>query len=103
MAAGVEDGKLGLVAAARRPAPTIDVEVRAFFPKDGMVAEDPVTGSLNASLAQWLLGQPAGSPRPTSPARARRSAAPGGVHVSQDADGTIWIGGGTVTCIDGEL
>ena len=33
-----------------------DVEVRAFFPKDGMPAEDPVTGSLNASLGQWLIG-----------------------------------------------
>ena len=32
------------------------IEVRAFFPKDGTTAEDPVTGSLNASLAQWLLG-----------------------------------------------
>ena len=31
-------------------------EVRAFFPKDGSTVEDPVTGSLNASLAQWLLG-----------------------------------------------
>ena len=32
------------------------IEVRAFFPKDGVTVEDPVTGSLNASLAQWLLG-----------------------------------------------
>ena len=32
------------------------VEVRGFFPKGGTLAEDPVTGSLNASLAQWLLG-----------------------------------------------
>ena len=32
------------------------IEVRAFFPKDGATVEDPVTGSLNASLAQWLLG-----------------------------------------------
>ncbi len=31
------------------------IEVRAFFPKDGVTVEDPVTGSLNASLAQWLL------------------------------------------------
>ena len=30
-------------------------EVRAFFPKDGTMVEDPVTGSLNASLAEWLL------------------------------------------------
>ena len=33
-------------------------EVRAFFPKDGATVEDPVTGSLNASLAQWLLQRP---------------------------------------------
>ena len=32
------------------------IEVRAFFPKDGAMHEDPVTGSLNASLAQWLTG-----------------------------------------------
>ena len=32
------------------------IEVRAFFVKDGATVEDPVTGSLNASLAQWLLG-----------------------------------------------
>ena len=31
--------------------------MRAFFPKDGGVVEDPVTGSLNASLAQWLLAR----------------------------------------------
>ena len=29
--------------------------MRAFFPKDGALVEDPVTGSLNASLAEWLL------------------------------------------------
>jgi PhzF family phenazine biosynthesis protein len=78
------------------------IEVRAFFPKDGATTEDPVTGSLNASLAEWLL-------------RTGRLAAPyvasqgtvlgrvGRVHISQDADGTIWVGGGTVTCIAGEV
>ena len=40
-------------------------EVRAFFPKDGAMVEDPVTGSLNASLAMWLLG----SGRATAPVR----------------------------------
>ena len=30
-------------------------ELRAFFPKDGSTVEDPVTGSLNASVAMWLL------------------------------------------------
>jgi hypothetical protein len=27
----------------------------------------------------------------------------GRVHVSRDNDGTIWVGGGTVTCIAGEV
>ena len=39
--------------------------MRAFFPKDGATVEDPVTGSLNASLAEWLLGAgrvPGGAP-----------------------------------------
>ena len=53
--AGAADIKVGLVATYPPGGPHA-IEVRAFFPKDGMLAEDPVTGSLNASLAQWLLG-----------------------------------------------
>ena len=41
--------------ARRAPGSPEAFEVRAFFPKDGTTVEDPVTGSLNASLAQWLL------------------------------------------------
>ena len=77
-------------------------EVRAFFPKDGALAEDPVTGSLNASLAQWLLG----SGRATAPYVARQGTAlgrAGRVHVMRDGDGVIWVGGGTVTCVTGEV
>jgi PhzF family phenazine biosynthesis protein len=77
-------------------------EVRAFFPKDGGLAEDPVTGSLNASLAQWLLG----TGRASAPYVARQGTAlgrSGRVHVSCDSDGAIWVGGGTVTCISGEV
>jgi PhzF family phenazine biosynthesis protein len=76
-------------------------EVRAFFPKDGVLVEDPVTGSLNASLAQWLLA----SGRAEAPYVARQGTAlgrAGRVHVSRDADGVIWVGGGTVTCLAGE-
>jgi PhzF family phenazine biosynthesis protein len=76
------------------------VEVRAFFPKDGTLAEDPVTGSLNASLGQWLLG----SGRLRAPYVARQGTAlgrSGRVHVSRDADGTVWVGGGTLTCVRG--
>jgi len=76
-------------------------EVRAFTPMLGGVGEDPVTGSLNASLAQWLL-------------RTGRAAAPytvsqgtalgrrGRVRISADGDG-IWVGGSTVTCIEGTV
>jgi PhzF family phenazine biosynthesis protein len=77
-------------------------EVRAFFPKDGATVEDPVTGSLNASLAEWLLR----TGRVSAPYVARQGAAlgrAGRVHVSRDADGSIWVGGGTVTCVDGEV
>jgi PhzF family phenazine biosynthesis protein len=77
-------------------------EVRAFFAKDGTTVEDPVTGSLNASLAQWLLG----SGRATAPYVARQGTAlgrRGRVYVTCDADGAIWVGGGTVTCVAGEL
>ena len=77
------------------------LEVRAFFPKDGSTAEDPVTGSLNASLAGWLLE----SGRVQTPYLAHQGTAlgrAGRVHVTQ-ADGEIWIAGGTVTCVSGEV
>jgi PhzF family phenazine biosynthesis protein len=77
-------------------------EVRAFFPKEGSLVEDPVTGSLNASLAEWLLR----TGRAQTPYVARQGTALGRaglVHVSRDPDGTIWVGGGTVTCIVGEV
>jgi PhzF family phenazine biosynthesis protein len=77
-------------------------EVRAFFPKDGAIVEDPVTGSLNASLAEWLLA----TGRAQAPYLASQGVAlgrSGRVHISRDADGTIWVGGGTVTCIAGTV
>jgi PhzF family phenazine biosynthesis protein len=76
-------------------------EVRAFTPKDGMTDEDPVTGSLNASLAEWLLrtGR-AEAPYVASQGAARGRA--GRVHITRD-DGEIWVGGGTVTCVTGEI
>jgi PhzF family phenazine biosynthesis protein len=77
------------------------LEVRAFFPKDGSTVEDPVTGSLNASLAGWLLE----SGRIETPYLAHQGTAlgrAGRVHVTQ-ADGEIWIAGGTVTCVSGEV
>jgi PhzF family phenazine biosynthesis protein len=77
------------------------LEVRAFFPKDGSTVEDPVTGSLNASLAGWLLE----AGRVQAPYVAHQGTAlgrAGRVHVTQ-SDGEIWIAGGTVTCVNGEV
>ena len=77
-------------------------EVRAFFPKDGITVEDPVTGSLNASLAAWLLR----TGRAVAPYVASQGTAlgrAGRIHVSRDADGTIWVAGGTVTCVSGQV
>jgi PhzF family phenazine biosynthesis protein len=77
-------------------------EVRTFFPNDGSTVEDPVTGSFNASLAGWLLGTGrASAPYVVSQGTVLGRA--GRVHVSRDADGTIWIGGGTITCVSGQV
>ena len=77
-------------------------EVRAFFPGNNGLAEDPVTGSLNAALAQWLIG--AGlAPERYVASQGTRLGRAGRVHVQRDADGTIWVGGDSVTCIDGTV
>jgi PhzF family phenazine biosynthesis protein len=76
------------------------IEVRAFFPINGVATEDPVTGSLNASVAQWLLG----SGRLTAPYVANQGSATGRagrVHVDQGGDGTIWVGGCCETILSG--
>lgn len=78
------------------------IELRAFTPVDGLAWEDPVTGSLNASVAQWLLG----SGRLSAPYVATQGGAigrAGRVEISQDGDGTIWVGGATATIISGKL
>ena len=77
-------------------------EVRAFFPGNNGLAEDPVTGSLNAALAQWLIG--AGlAPERYVAAQGTALAREGRVFVKRDASGTIWVGGASVTCIDGRV
>jgi PhzF family phenazine biosynthesis protein len=84
------------------PDAEVAIEVRGFFPKDGTLAEDPVTGSLNASLAQWLVESGRLSP-PYVAAQGTALGRAGRVHVDTDPDGTVWVGGGTVTCVEGAL
>lgn len=67
-----------------------------------MTCEDPVTGSLNAGLAHWLLG----SGTATAPYRASQGTAmgrAGRVEVDRGADGTIWVGGAVETRVRGHV
>src|SRR5205085_6152074 len=98
---GFVDLDLGVVGPHPPGSPSA-IEVRAFFPKDGATVEDPVTGSLNASLAEWLLrtgrlSEPYIASQGTSLGRQGR------VFISRDADRTIWTGGATTTLVSGEL
>jgi PhzF family phenazine biosynthesis protein len=91
------------VAGLYPPGSPAALEVRAFFSLgDGSSAEDPVTGSLNASLGQWLIS----AGRVSAPYVASQGTVlgrRGRVHVSRDDDGQVWVGGGTVTCITGTV
>ncbi|MEM9515023.1 MAG: PhzF family phenazine biosynthesis protein [Actinomycetota bacterium] len=94
------DHLIGVVGAHAEGGPA-QIEVRAFFPVDGATREDPVTGSLNASLAVWLtergvLAAPYVARQGTAIGRA------GMVHVD-DVDHQLWVGGDAVTCVSGEL
>jgi PhzF family phenazine biosynthesis protein len=77
-------------------------EVRAFFPSTGGTAEDPVTGSLNASLAQWLVATGRAHP-PYRVGQGTAVGAAGVVRIDADPDGTVWVGGRTVTVVAGTV
>lgn len=87
--------------AASAPAVAPDFEVRAFASPIG-VDEDPVTGSLNASLAQWLIAEGHAPERYTASQGVCLGRA-GQVHIERDAAGQVWVGGESVTCIDGSV
>jgi PhzF family phenazine biosynthesis protein len=94
--------KVGVVAAypaagAQGP----HVEARAFAAPIG-VNEDPVTGSLNASLAQWLVSE-GRLPRHYVAAQGRCLDRDGRVHLELDPRDQVWVGGQAVTCISGTV
>ena len=77
-------------------------ELRAIFSgQDGALIEDPVTGSLNASVGQWLFasGRARGA---YVAAQGTRLGRMGRVQVSQDASGQVWVGGRTRTMFSGQ-
>ena len=77
-------------------------EVRAFFTDPlGNLLEDPVCGSLNASVAQWLVA----TGRATAPWTATQGVRvdrDGRIRITQDVDGQLWIGGATRTLFVGQ-
>ncbi|WP_448649190.1 PhzF family phenazine biosynthesis protein [Pseudomonas corrugata] len=75
-------------------------EVRGFIAGDGM-PEDPATGSLNAGLAQWMLGKGL-APSSYVVSQGLTMGRAGRIHVEQIAE-DVWIGGAVVTCINGSL
>lgn len=78
-------------------------EVRAFFSDHlGAIVEDPVTGSLNASLAQWLFATGVVEEDYVA-AQGTRLDRHGRIHLTRDDVGQIWVGGETRTHVDGRL
>jgi PhzF family phenazine biosynthesis protein len=93
-------GKVGVIG-SQRDGDETQFEVRAFFPGNNGMTEDPVTGSLNAAIAQWLIG--AGlAPTSYLAAQGTALARAGRVYVEQ-VGSDIWIGGASVTCVDGKV
>lgn len=93
---GLELGILG----PHAPGHECRYEVRAFVPGDG-VPEDPVTGSLNAGLAQWLIGDGLAPERYVA-AQGTALGRAGRVFVERIGD-TVWIGGHVAGCIEGSV
>lgn len=94
-------GKVGVVGAHKGDTGT-DFEVRAFFPGNSGMAEDPVTGSLNAALAQWLIGAGMAPARYVA-AQGTALGRAGRVYIERDDSGTVWVGGASVTCVQGTV
>ena len=95
---GVKVGAIGAHDAAE--AGGCAFEVRAFAAAIG-IAEDPVTGSLNASLAQWLIGEGVAPSRYVA-AQGTRLGRAGRVHIEQ-RDAAVWVGGASVGCVEGRV
>jgi PhzF family phenazine biosynthesis protein len=74
-------------------------ELRTFAPGVG-VAEDPVCGSMNAAVGQWLTSIGA-APRSYKVSQGTRLGRAGDVTITTDPDGTVWVGGNTTTCFRG--
>ncbi|MRD49404.1 PhzF family phenazine biosynthesis protein [Caenimonas koreensis] len=89
------------VAARHEAGSAADLEVRAFAAAIG-IPEDPVTGSLNAGLAQWLIAEGHMSARYIASQGVCLQRA-GRVAIERGDDGQVWVGGQSVTCVTGSV
>lgn len=106
---------LAVQPAAHHPT-RIDIGLVGFYPTGGPLAyevraifsdhrrnlmEDPVTGSLNASLAQWLLAT-GRAKAPYVVAQGARLGRAGRIYIDRDANDTVWVGGKSTTIVSGD-
>jgi PhzF family phenazine biosynthesis protein len=99
-AAGMQRfGEVGVVG-AHPPGGECAFEVRGFVCQPTL-HEDPVTGSLNAGIAEWLIGS-GRAPETYVAAQGGRLARAGRIRIARE-DGTVWVGGESVTCIRGDV
>jgi PhzF family phenazine biosynthesis protein len=96
----IPDAMVGAIG-AHPPGSGQDYEMRTFAPHVG-VSEDPACGSMNASVAQWLVRTGAVS-APYRVAQGRRLDRAGDITVRPDADGTVWVGGAVTTLFRGTV
>ncbi|HVF33827.1 MAG TPA: PhzF family phenazine biosynthesis protein [Candidatus Saccharimonadia bacterium] len=97
-------GVIGAAVFGRTGRDDFAIAVRCFAPVDG-IPEDPVTGSGNAAIAAFLRasGQIPAEGARYAASQGRELGRDGIVHLRVEADGTIHIGGRSVTCVDGTI
>lgn len=90
------------VVGPHRPGSPVEWELRAIFSdQHRRLVEDPITGSLNASVAQWLIGSGIARTNYTA-AQGTAIDRVGRIFVEQDEAKTIWVGGNTQTMFLGQ-
>lgn len=97
---GLDVGVIGPV--IRTEGEDFQYEVRAFCDEGGCVVEDPVTGSLNAALAQWLMRSGL-APSEYVTRQGTRIGRNGRVKLSMGDDRKVWVSGNVTVCIDGTV
>ena len=95
-------GTTGAACASACAEGAIQLEVRALFCAPHQLLEDPVTGSLNASLAQWLMAEGHLPSRYTA-AQGTAIGRAGRVQLSRDAASQVWVGGRLISGISGQI